>query len=67
MSDLISSGDDATEAKEAPADVKGMFQFAQAAFLGVMALFGYLLARESYLAKRRRPKKANPRKMMKTP
>tara|TARA_R100001163_G_C5049138_1_gene186099 strand:+ start:65 stop:346 length:282 start_codon:yes stop_codon:yes gene_type:complete len=43
MSDLISSGDEATEAKEAPADVKGMFQFAQWAVMGVMAFLGISL------------------------
>lgn len=40
MSDLISSGESTSEAKEAPADMKGMFQMAQWVFLGVLGLFG---------------------------
>tara|TARA_B100000902_G_scaffold390765_1_gene440260 strand:+ start:951 stop:1232 length:282 start_codon:yes stop_codon:yes gene_type:complete len=42
MSDLIESGDSA-EVKEAPADVKGMIQFAQWAVMGVMAILGISL------------------------
>jgi|TARA_B100001741_G_scaffold245868_1_gene207182 hypothetical protein len=40
MSDLISSGDTATEAKEAPADVTGGLKFAAYLVGGLLALVG---------------------------
>ena len=40
MSDLISSGDEATEAKEAPADVTGGLKFAVYLIGGLLALVG---------------------------
>ena len=43
MSDLISSGESASETKEAPADVKGMLQMAQWVFLGVLSILGVSL------------------------
>ena len=40
MSDLISSGDEATEAKEAPADVTGGLKFAAYLVAGLLTLVG---------------------------
>jgi len=40
MSDLISSGDGATEAKEAPPDVTGGMKFAIALVVGLLGLVG---------------------------
>ncbi len=40
MSDLISSGGDATEVKEAPTDVTGGLKFAVALVVGLLGLVG---------------------------
>jgi len=40
MSELISDGESASEVKEAPPDVSGMFKFAGMLVMGVLALAG---------------------------